>query len=156
MSLVASDVRMISSEPFMGTQSSSFFVSLESCVGIAGIWKIFEVNIPQMNLADKFYNSYHIYIVGLFIEISLLEGPTCPSCGLHFIRVNDHPGSLTVGSNIWSFTSSRWGFPKMVVHPQIIHFNKVFHYFFTIHFVGTPIFWKHPNKCLVVGSLKAE
>lgn len=71
VSLVASDVRMISSEPFMGTQSSSFFVSLESCVGTAGIWKILKVNIPQMNLADKLYNSYHIYIVGLFIEISL-------------------------------------------------------------------------------------
>ena len=34
-----------------------------------------------------------------------------------------------------------WMLPKIVV-PQIIHFNRVFHYKPSI--LGTPIFWKHP------------
>ena len=35
-----------------------------------------------------------------------------------------------------------WGFPKMVV-PQIINFNRVFHYKPSI--LGYPYFWIHPN-----------
>ena len=33
-------------------------------------------------------------------------------------------------------------FPKIVVPPQIIHFNRVFHYKLSI--LGYPYFWKHP------------
>ena len=40
-----------------------------------------------------------------------------------------------------------WGFPKMV-YPQIIHFNRVFHYKPSI--LGYPYFWKHPLTCQVV------
>ena len=41
-----------------------------------------------------------------------------------------------------------WVLPKMVV-PQIIHFNRVFHYKPSI--LGYPYFWKHPY---LFGSLK--
>ena len=38
-----------------------------------------------------------------------------------------------------------WVFPKIVV-PQIIHFNRVFHYKPSI--LGYPYFWKHPYRVL--------
>ena len=35
-----------------------------------------------------------------------------------------------------------WVFPKMIWYPQIIHFNRVFHY--TPSILGYPYSWKHP------------
>ena len=37
----------------------------------------------------------------------------------------------------------KWVFPKNSGTPQIIQFNKVFHYKPSI--LGYPYFWKHPN-----------
>ena len=39
-------------------------------------------------------------------------------------------------------------FPKMMVSPQIIHFNRVFHYKPSI--LGYPYFWKHPYISMLV------
>ena len=38
-----------------------------------------------------------------------------------------------------------WVFPK-IGYPQIIHFNRVFHYKPSI--LGYPYFWKHPHRCV--------
>ena len=38
--------------------------------------------------------------------------------------------------------STIWVFQKIMVPPQIIHFNRVFHYKPSI--LGYPYFWKHP------------
>ena len=38
-----------------------------------------------------------------------------------------------------------WMFPKIVV-PQIIHLNRVFHYFHHPFWGKHPYFWKHPNE----------
>ena len=53
------------------------------------------------------------------------------------IRQDDTTSTLPIFSNMWMF-------PKIVV-PQIIHFNKVFHYQPSI--LGYPYFWKHPCAC---------
>ena len=37
-----------------------------------------------------------------------------------------------------------WVFPNIMVPPQIIHFNRVFHYKPSI--LGYPYFWKHPSR----------
>ena len=60
-----------------------------------------------------------------------------------FLRVSMFcfPCSLTVLANkTWLFLFG--GFPKMGWYPQIIHFNRVFHYKPSI--LGYPYFWKHP------------
>ena len=38
---------------------------------------------------------------------------------------------------------TRWVLPKIWENPQIIHFNRVFHYKPSI--LGYPYFWKHPG-----------
>ena len=43
-----------------------------------------------------------------------------------------------------------WVFPKIGVFPQIIHFNRVFHYKLSI--LGYPYFWKPPH---IAPELKA-
>ena len=51
------------------------------------------------------------------------------------------PCSLTISCK-QNMTFSIWRFPKMGWYPQIIHFNRVFHYKPSI--LGYPDFWKHP------------
>ena len=42
-----------------------------------------------------------------------------------------------------------WVFPKTVVFtPQIMNFNRVFHYFHHPFWGFSPYFWKHPHVCL--------
>ena len=43
----------------------------------------------------------------------------------------------------WSLMSEKWDFLKWW-YPQIIHFNRVFHYKPSI--LGYPCFWKHPDE----------
>ena len=59
--------------------------------------------------------------------------------------------STEVGSTTRVFSGSRlgllvWVFPKIgVFPPQIIHFDRDFHYFHH-PFLGYPYFWKHPHR----------
>ena len=46
-----------------------------------------------------------------------------------------------------------WVFPKIMVPPQIIHFNRVFHYKPSILGGFSPYFWKHPYAPVEVGTL---
>ena len=55
------------------------------------------------------------------------------SLGINIGRV---PLSLEIHIYIWVF-------PKIWENPQIIHFNRVFHYKPSI--LGYPYFWKHPD-----------
>ena len=51
--------------------------------------------------------------------------------------------STTIGFPRWK-SKSKWMFPKIVV-PQILHFNRVFHYKPSI--LGYPYFWETSNFC---------
>jgi len=52
------------------------------------------------------------------------------------------PEIANLPSNCWL---AKWMFPKIGgFYPQIIHFNRVFHYKPSI--LGYPYFWKHPNQ----------
>ena len=48
------------------------------------------------------------------------------------------------------FFGKKWMFPKMGFSPQIIHFNKGFHYFHHPFWGKHPYFWKHPNIALLL------
>ena len=54
----------------------------------------------------------------------------------------------TEPSNDLAYSQSKWVFPKIVVFtPQIIHFNRVFHYKPSI--LGYHYFWKHSNSSML-------
>ena len=94
-----------------------------------------------------------------FLGISQSKIFSEPSDGISGIsKLQDHQNSgpkllngvIKGPTEMASFLWKKWMFPKMGFSPQIIHFNKGFHYFHHPFWGKHPYFWKHPNIALLL------